>query len=177
MLHEIKCLVQCLLPTCSINDIHIYSLSYVRQLQGENTILDACLSAPRLKNKRSQKNFSRYSSKMTLVVRISGFCHAEGDVNKKWAGLHHQSFQYPSRAQDLEGFDRGGWKITEKKKKVCGGSGWRREMEGSLKVCVQHLHFSSSSSHTLNISNLWGQKLEIESLITGEDKITGTKGT
>ena len=42
----------------------------------------------------------------------------------------------------------------QRKKKVCGGSGWRREMEGSLKVCVQHLHFSSSSSHTLNISNL-----------------------
>ena len=41
-----------------------------------------------------------------------------------------------------------------RKKKVCGGSGWRREMEGSLKVYVQHLYFSSSNSHTLNTSNL-----------------------
>lgn len=67
---------------------------------------------------------------MTLVVRITGSCHAEGDVNKKRAGLHHQSFQYPSRAQDLEGFDRGRWKIMEEKKKCVEGVGG----EGRWKV-------------------------------------------
>lgn len=55
--------------------------------------------------------------------RISGYWHAEEDVDKKGAGFHHQLFQYPSKAQDLEAFDTEEGRKLQRRKQVCVGVG------------------------------------------------------
>lgn len=140
MLHEIKCLVQCLVHKCSVNVTQF--IFYSTQLQVENTILNTCLSAPRLRNKRSQKDFSSQSSKMTLVIRISGSCHAGGKLIKSQLVSTTSPFTIPAKHRIWKDLIQ---RMAEnyREENRCGE--WVQEREGSLKLYVQYPHLSSST--------------------------------
>ena len=144
----------------------LYSLFYITQLQVENTILNTCLSAPRLRNKRSQKDFSSQSSKMTLVIRISGSCHAGGKLIKNQLVSATSPFTIPAKHRiwkDL--IQRMAGNYREENRCVWGvGVGERRQLESLCSVPSLLLH-----SHTLNTSHQvpQPQRPETESLITG----------
>lgn len=144
----------------------LHSLFYITQLQVESTILNTCLSAPRLRNKRSQKDFSSQSSKMTLVIRISGSCHAGGEVDKKLAGFYHQPFHYPSKAQDLERSDPEDGRKLQRRKQMWGvGVRDRRQLEILCSVpspLLLHSHILNTSLQVLH-----PERPETEGLITG----------
>lgn len=141
----VKCLVQSLAQKCPANGIHIYSLFYIRQLQTETIILNTCLSAPRSRNMKSQKNFRRWKSKNTLVAESQATGMQRRMLIKKELVSTTSSFSIPAkhkiwkhliqrRAENYRDENRSVWEWVEE------GD------EGSLKVSIQHPQFSSSTS-------------------------------